>query len=92
MDVTSTHDNNQVRFTVKGVVDEQGAEKLKAAFAAVAVKPGSEVVLDCREMTMIGSAGIGKLLLLYKRLAAQGVQLKVINCITNLLSKQNDMG
>lgn len=79
MEVEIIKNNNQVRLHIKGIVDEQGAEELKAKFQGIDLKTTTEVIIDCQGVEHIGSSGIGKILLMYKRLATVGNKLSVIN-------------
>lgn len=81
MEITVSHDSQEtVRFTVSGKVDERGAAQLKTRFLDVC-QGGSvtHAVFDFNGVAYIGSAGIGKLLLFYKELAAKGGTLQVVN-------------
>lgn len=84
MEVELSQNNNLVRLNVKGVIDEKGADQLKATFQQIDVAATKEVVIDCHEVHHIGSSGIGKILLLYKHLATEGNKLSVINLAEDL--------
>ena len=60
------------RIAIGGEIDERGAEELKKRFREIQGSRHPQVVIDFKEVTHIGSAGIGKLLVLYKDLAVQG--------------------
>lgn len=67
------------QVVVSGEIDERGAEELKKRFREVQAARPQRVVIDFKEVTHIGSAGIGKLLVLYKDLAVQSATLHLVN-------------
>ena len=69
---------------VSGRVDEQGAETMKASLGSLSLSGISEVQIDFKGLTYIGSSGIGKLLLFYKNIGVQQIRLKVINVPTQI--------
>ncbi len=73
-----TKDDRAV-FTIKGNIDEQGAEELKRRFREQNIAKLKEVVFDFRHVIHIGSAGIGKLLLFYKDLAIHDGRIVIQN-------------
>ncbi len=79
MDIKVEADQDQARIEVVGSIDERGAENLKRSFLDLDIGSMNNVVLDFDGVTFIGSAGIGKLLLLYKNLAEHGGQLRIEN-------------
>lgn len=70
MEIKVTPEDKRVSIQVVGSIDERGAEELKRSFLDLDVPALEEVELDFSGVTFIGSAGIGKLLLLYKNLAS----------------------
>lgn len=72
-------DGQTATIRVSGNVDERGADALKQQFSSLPVASLKEVVVDMKDVTNIGSSGIGKLLLFYKSLAVGGGVLRVIN-------------
>ncbi len=90
MEMTVIDKGQGVRFALHGNIDEQGAETLKTRFNQLDFAALGEVVIDLKEVTHIGSSGIGKILLFYKRLAAHGGTIKLENVappIFDLLSE-----
>jgi anti-anti-sigma factor len=79
MELTINPGDEQVNIEVVGSIDERGAEDLKRRFLELDVSSVKEVVFDFAGVTFIGSAGIGKLLLFYKNLAAQGGKITIVN-------------
>jgi len=60
-----------------GEIDHEGAEALKSAVASLALGGKKAVVFDFRDVQFIGSAGLGKLLLFYKRFSSERVQMRI---------------
>jgi anti-anti-sigma factor len=79
MDIKVDAGENHARIEVVGNIDERGAESLKRSFLDLDITKLQNVVLDFNGVTFIGSAGIGKLLLLYKNLASHGGKLHIEN-------------
>lgn len=79
MEITVTPQDGEARIEVFGSIDERGAEEMKRRFLELDLSAIKEVVFDFRGVTFIGSAGIGKLLLLYKNVAAQGGKVRIDN-------------
>lgn len=67
------------QIVIGGEIDERGAEDLKKRFREVHMNRACKVIIDFKDVTHIGSAGIGKLLVLYKDLAVQSSSLSLIN-------------
>lgn len=79
MELTVDQSQTSARITIKGEIDEPGAEKLKAGFNTLDKTLLKSIVLDFNGVTHIGSAGIGKLLLFYKDIAIGGGSMEIIN-------------
>ncbi len=79
MDLTITQNDNQVRFEIRGDIDEHGAEILKRRFREINISAINCAVFDFKAVTHIGSAGIGKLLLFYKDMALNGGSIRIEN-------------
>lgn len=79
MDITVTKEGEKILVTVRGKVDESGADQLKNSFSAILPDKPQQVVLDFKDTAHIGSSGLGKILLFYKNLAIHDGQLSVIN-------------
>lgn len=67
----------EVRLIPSGDIDHEGAEALKSAVAGLALGGKAAVVFDFRHVRYIGSAGLGKLLLFYKRLSSAKIQMRI---------------
>lgn len=78
MDVMVTTGEASAHFKITGEIDESGAEVLKSKFSTLDKTIVKDVIFDFANVTHIGSAGIGKLLLFYKDVALGGGQIKII--------------
>jgi len=79
MELTITQESGHPCFHVSGNIDEQGATILKGHFGKLNLESVKELVIDFGDVRHIGSSGIGKLLLIYKNLAAHGATMRIIN-------------
>jgi anti-anti-sigma factor len=79
MNVKLTVDGQKTLMEVSGSVDIPGAEYLKKSLTKVLESDATETVIDFREVSFIGSSGIGKLLLFYKNFTAKGGKISIIN-------------
>ena len=68
---------DEIRVMPTGDIDHEGAEALKSAVAGLSLNGKKAVVFDLRGVGYIGSAGLGKILLFYKRLSAEKVQMRI---------------
>ena len=72
------------QFKIIGLIDENGAANLKEEFDRLNLEQMQELVLDFGGVTFIGSAGLGKLLLFYKRTAERNGQIKITNLSSDI--------
>jgi anti-anti-sigma factor len=79
VELTIQQDGDSVRFEIEGIIDELGAESLKDRFKELKIETVKELVLDFANVGYIGSAGVGKLLMFYKELSANGGKLRIEN-------------
>ncbi|MCP4688306.1 MAG: STAS domain-containing protein [Desulfobacterales bacterium] len=79
MKVTVISQGSDARLDIAGDVDEAGAAILKSKFNELDKSSVKNVIIDFAKVNHIGSAGIGKLLLLYKDLAPLDITLKIVN-------------
>ena len=84
VDITVEQVGKMAKVSITGQVDEHGAEELKEQVAKLAMNELEEVVIDFKGVEVLGSSGIGKLLLIYKNLAMNGGKLSVINLAGHL--------
>ena len=79
MDISVTHGDERIRVQVSGDVDEKGAAEMKRQFEQLNLVGIREAVFNLRDVTYIGSAGLGKLLLFYKKLSRNNAVMRVEN-------------
>lgn len=79
MNVKLTVEGSKTLMEVSGSVDIPGAEYLKKSLTKVLESDSTETVIDFKEVSFIGSSGIGKLLLFYKNFTAKGGTISIIN-------------
>ena len=91
MNIQSTRENGRTLITIKGDIDELGAEEVKRVFRETATSSSTEVVVDFGGVTHIGSAGIGKLLVFYKDLAIRGSRLSLVRVPAPILLLMREM-
>jgi anti-sigma B factor antagonist len=66
-----------IRIHVDGDLDHAASESLKQVFSTLALAGKQTVVFDFRHVAYVGSAGLGKLLLFYKRLSTSGIKMRL---------------
>ncbi len=77
MDISITQGSDQIRMQISGDIDERGAAEMKREFERLDLSGVTEGVFNLRDVNYIGSAGLGKLLLFYKKLSANDAVMKV---------------
>jgi anti-anti-sigma factor len=77
MEIGIEQNEKAIRVVSRGDIDHEGAEALKKAVDGLSFNGRTELVFDFRGVTYVGSAGLGKLLLFYKRLSAQRVSMRI---------------
>ena len=79
MELNVKHSENCVRFEIAGIIDTQGSEALKRTFEELKIADIKELILDFGKVLYIGSSGVGKLLMFYKKLTTNGGRLRIEN-------------
>lgn len=79
MKCRTVQDGKVAHFFVEGDVDELGAQEIKARFEGLNLTEIETMLFDFAQVTRIGSAGLGKLLLFYKKLAAVNATMTIEN-------------
>lgn len=62
-----------------GELDTYTVPDVRAAFTRLVVTPGTQVVVDLRDVSFIDSSGLGALIGLHHRLAAAGARLQLLS-------------
>ncbi|HCC54298.1 MAG TPA: anti-sigma factor antagonist [Desulfobulbaceae bacterium] len=91
MNIKTIQNGDQVRIVLQGIVDEKGAEELKQHVLQLNLNSVREVIIDCQAVQHIGSSGIGKMLLLYKKLASTGGAFSVVNLSRPMFELFNEL-
>ena len=86
MEIKETQEEGTVVLTLSGQIDERGAEKLKEKFSSLKKTKPEAVLMNFTNVSHIGSAGIGKLLLLYKDVAIYGGKIIITGLSPELKS------
>ena len=79
MNIRIANEGEKTTVYLSGSIDIPGAETLKKAFNQIAENNPKEVCIDFDEVNFIGSSGIGKLLLFYKKFTSKGGKVQIIN-------------
>lgn len=82
MNTVVTQKGESGRLEVNGNIDEKGAEIFKTRLQEL--KHMKNVEIDFSNVEYIGSAGIGKILMFYKRIAAHGGKLSITHVSADL--------
>ena len=79
MDIKTVSKGEKTTLHLSGCIDIPGAENLKKALNQVIDDELQEVTIDFKEVNFIGSSGIGKLLLFYKKFTSHGGKVVILN-------------
>lgn len=77
MEISVNVSGDAARLVVAGEIDESGAEEMKRRFGDIDLGKAKTVAFDFNQVSHIGSAGLGKLLLFYKAVAFAGGTMSV---------------
>jgi len=91
MDIQFSGDQETIRIQIAGSINQTGAEELKRHLTDLNFQQIQEVVIDFAKVTYIGSAGVGKLLLLYKNLTSEQARIRILNVDPNIYKLFLDM-
>jgi anti-anti-sigma factor len=91
MKVQSHGDEKKIHIEITGSINQTGAEELKKYLNGLSLEQTQEVVMDFAKVSYIGSAGVGKILLLYKNLVLDDASIRLINVAPDIYSLLMDM-
>jgi anti-anti-sigma factor len=91
VELTYNRDKEKGRIEISGEIDEEGANTLKRQFNEVDLTGLKELVFDFSNVTHIGSAGLGKLLMFYKNLAVEGGKMRIENSSANITELMEEL-
>lgn len=86
MDVKINKEKEKITVNLSGSIDIEGSEVLKRSLNSIAEEGAREVCIDLKEVSFIGSSGIGKLLLFYKNFTSTGGKIKIVNLNADILA------
>ena len=84
MDFTMSTNGEAITVHLSGHLDEDAAEALHDDLKGLPVSEIKELILDFKEVRRIGSAGIGQVLLTYKKMAELGIMMRLEQVSPNL--------
>ncbi|MCX7820303.1 MAG: STAS domain-containing protein [Brevinematales bacterium] len=74
----TTHKGKTVLKIQENIVTDPAAREFKEILSSIIDEGKNEIIIDFSEMLFIGSSGIGKLLLAYKRLAEKNGKIYLV--------------
>jgi len=77
MTIAVRESSDALTLILNGDIDHAGAEILKTTFNQTNLKGKTVVIFDFKGVNYIGSSGLGKLLLFYKRLSTENVRMRI---------------
>ncbi len=91
MDIQISQTPQAIQIVIAGSINQTGAEELKRQLGKLNLEQIRQVVIDFADVTYIGSAGVGKLLLLYKNLPNDQAGIRLCNVGPEIYSLLMDM-
>ncbi|MEN6475859.1 MAG: STAS domain-containing protein [Syntrophaceae bacterium] len=85
MDVIIKQKDCEVIAEISGEIDNFAAEKLQVEMAKIVKLRPKSVILNLKEVPVMGSSGIGKILYLYKELNKNNATFAIRGMHANLL-------
>lgn len=77
MDIRISQEGHRIHIIMDGEIYEQGADLLESRYRGTNKAGVTEIDIDFGGVTHIGSAGIGRLLLIYKDAAVAGITTRI---------------
>jgi anti-anti-sigma factor len=84
MEIEISNPDDQIRISLWGRMDTEGAEQFGAETAPLDITQGQVIDIDMAQLTFIGSAGIGKLVSFFKKTQTAGGSLHISNLTGDL--------
>jgi len=91
MNINIDFQGTQININISGSVDQFSSEMLKTEFEKLNLSQIKDIVINMDKVTYIGSAGVGKLLLLYKNFSAKDGKIRIINLSEDIYDMLSDM-
>ena len=79
MNIKVVNEGSKTTVFLSGSIDIPGAESLKKALNQISEETPEEVCINFEEVNFIGSSGIGKLLMFYKKVTSKGGRVTIMN-------------
>ena len=84
MKIDSSFRDGNLAISLHGDVDQVGAKELKQHLDTLSFSGVTRVTIDFTGVSYIGSAGVGKLLLLYKNLPSKEIAIELVGLSSGL--------
>jgi anti-sigma B factor antagonist len=81
-----SHEGDRTTLKVDGELDALTAADLRPALDALVAERPREVTVDLSELRLIDSSGVGALVSLYKRVRAQGGDVRFVGLVDQPLA------
>jgi anti-sigma B factor antagonist len=91
MDLEIKTFGQRIEMRISGSLDQPAADKMKSAFEGLNLSDTKEVVIDMADVGYIGSAGVGKFLLLYKNIPRREASISLMNLSEEIYTLLSEM-
>ena len=91
LDIKTIKRDGELLLTLSGEINQLGAEKLKKSLGGLDLTGVRKVTVDFKQVTYIGSAGVGKLLLLYKNLPSPDATMTLVGLSPDIMHLFREM-
>lgn len=78
MKCTRTDNDNESRLELEGALDALTTPEIRPIFDKILADKRKKVTVDIANVTMIDSSGVGAVVSLFKRVKAEGGEVKVV--------------
>src|SRR5262245_54894100 len=78
MTFTRVDKGEETTLHIEGALDALTAPELRPTLEALVAEQRRMVIVDLAELRLVDSSGVGAIVALYKRIRAQGGQVKVV--------------
>src|SRR3990172_4524603 len=86
MDIATSNSGEDFILKIAGAITETDSESLRQSFEQAFTSPQKKVILNLNLVPFITSTGIGKIIVLFRKLKSQGRVLKIKGIHENLYS------
>jgi len=91
MNIEIKSQETRIDINISGSIDQVSSDTIKMEFQRLNLSRIKEIVINMEKVTYIGSAGVGKLLLLYKNFSAKDGKISIINLSDDMYDMLTDM-